>query len=58
MYLGAFTNDVIILGWGGLEKMPEEGECCAKDDVSFLYDFWEKFQTILFKKVALIIRKK
>ena len=32
---GAFTNDVIILGGGGLEKMTGRG-CWAKDDVTFL----------------------
>ena len=42
--MGVFTNDVIILGGGGLEKMTldeggREGGCWAKDDVSFLYGF-------------------
>ena len=41
---GAFTNDVVILGVGDLEKMTEG--CGAKDDVTFLYDFWRKIQTI------------
>ena len=44
-------NDVIILG-GTLDD-----GCWAKDDVTFLYDFWGKFQTILFFKVGFIIKK-
>ena len=27
----------------------------ANDDVTFLYDFWEIFQTIFFKEVGLIL---
>ena len=36
--MGAFINDVIILGvGGGLEKMTkDDGGCWAKDDVTFL----------------------
>ena len=43
--MGAFANDVITLGGGGLENMTGGG-CWAKDDVTFSYDFWEAFQTI------------
>ena len=54
--MGAFTNDVMILGGGGLEGMAQDdGGCWAKDDVTFSYDFWGKFQTILFLKDGFII---
>ena len=49
----AFIYDVII-GGGSVGKMTECDGCRAKDDFAFLYDFWEKFQQINFKKFVLL----
>ena len=46
--IGAFTNDVIILGGGGLENMTKGdggGGVGLKMTSLFYYNFWEKFQT-------------
>ena len=50
--LGAFTNDVIILGGGGLEKDDERWRgCWAKDDVTFFIMIsGENFKEFGFKK--------
>ena len=58
---GAFTNGIIILGWGeDWKKMTEDdggGGCRAKDDVTFLTSFLGKFSNNLILKVGFIIRK-
>ena len=58
--MGAFRNDVIILGGGGLEKMTQDDGgrgYWAKDDVTFSILFWGKISNNFIKKVGFIIRK-